>query len=1054
MSYISRAVVSSLSALSAILLPLSSFAQTPALINYQGRVLNGTNLVNGNVGLSLRLFNVSSGGTKLYEDSNTVTVADGLYSTFIGDHPTNSAFLSALTNTAVWVEVAVNGTTLAPREPLASVGYSLATRGLLVTTNGSIVLNPDLGTNSIAPSSAHAGIAGGLRNVIGTNSHGSFIGGGFNNSVLAGAQAVAIGGGTENNIGSSASYSTIGGGNGNRLADNGTYAAIVGGRDNSIGTNSSSSSIGGGYGNGVAGNSSYATIAGGYLNGIGTNANYTTIGGGFNNEVADNNRYATIAGGLTNRIGADAPRSAIGGGEGNSISNGTWLAVIAGGRANKVGTNAFGAAIGGGLDNRVADNSQVAVIAGGGYNGIGTNAFYAVVAGGYVNVIQDNSPYAAIPGGRDNAVGAGATNAFAAGRRAKANHRGTFVWADDTNADFASTTNNQFLIRAGGGVGIGTTVTTGAALTVAGSARFTGEVVAASFTGNGAALTGLGGTQLADGTVSNADLAAGSVNATTVQDGTLTGADIANGSISNADVAANTFWNTTGNAGTVPGTHFLGTTDSKPVEVRANNLRAVLIQPSNGAPNFVLGAAQNDIAGGTWGASILGGSNNTIGTASVHALIAGGRNNRIGTNALSVVIGGGQDNDVADNSFFATIAGGSQNDIGTNSDSAAIGGGRNNNVAGDSSGAIIHGGRLNFIGNDSDYTAIGGGFSHNVASNSQHATIAGGRQNTIGSGSHNAAIGGGDNNQISADSAYSVIPGGRDNLVGVGASNAFAAGRQAHANHRGAFVWADDTSANFASTASNQFLVRAGGGVGINTTEPEGPLHVSSGSAAAMAFGGSIGIFESGGDGYVSLLVPTNQTGGYIFGTAANNMDAGVIYNGSATRDLRLRVAGSPRMTITTNGNVGIGTTTPTGLLHVAGNAYAAAWLTTSDRNAKQDIAPVDAAAILEKISALPVASWSFKTEPDVKHIGPMAQDFRAAFGLGPNDTTIATVDADGVALAAIQALHDEVRRLKEEGTRLRDEATAWHGKQKAENEGLKKQLEELAQRLRALEAK
>jgi sulfatase modifying factor 1 len=138
MTYSSRVAASSFIALGVILFALAAPAQAPQLINYQGRLLNGTNLVNGSVGLSLRLFNTAAAGTKLYEDSNTVTVADGLYSTFIGDHPTNAAFLSALTNATVWVEVAANGVALSPRERLASVGYSLSTRGITVaaaTTN-------------------------------------------------------------------------------------------------------------------------------------------------------------------------------------------------------------------------------------------------------------------------------------------------------------------------------------------------------------------------------------------------------------------------------------------------------------------------------------------------------------------------------------------------------------------------------------------------------------------------------------------------------------------------------------------------------------------------------------------------------------------------------------------------------------------------------------------------------------------------------------------------------------------------------------------------------
>jgi hypothetical protein len=96
----------------------SGSAQVPLFLNYQGRLLNGTNLVNGNVGLSLRLFNVPAGGSRHYEDSNTVTVADGLYSTLIGDGTTAGSLVAALTNPAVYVEVAVNGVALTPRERL------------------------------------------------------------------------------------------------------------------------------------------------------------------------------------------------------------------------------------------------------------------------------------------------------------------------------------------------------------------------------------------------------------------------------------------------------------------------------------------------------------------------------------------------------------------------------------------------------------------------------------------------------------------------------------------------------------------------------------------------------------------------------------------------------------------------------------------------------------------------------------------------------------------------------------------------------------------------
>jgi hypothetical protein len=81
--------------------------------------------------------------------------------------------------------------------------------------------------------------------------------------------------------------------------------------------------------------------------------------------------------------------------------------------------------------------------------------------------------------------------------------------------------------------------------------------------------------------------------------------------------------------------------------------------------------------------------------------------------------------------------------------------------------------------------------------------------------------------------------------------------------------------------------------------------------------------------------------------------------------------------------------------------------LCKSDRNQKKNIAPVDGAAILGKVARLPISTWTYLEEPsEVRHLGPMAQDFRASFGLGNDDRTYYAVDAQGVALAAIQELN------------------------------------------------
>ena len=93
-------------------------------------------------------------------------------------------------------------------------------------------------------------------------------------------------------------------------------------------------------------------------------------------------------------------------------------------------------------------------------------------------------------------------------------------------------------------------------------------------------------------------------------------------------------------------------------------------------------------------------------------------------------------------------------------------------------------------------------------------------------------------------------------------------------------------------------------------------------------------------------------------------------------------------------------------------------FVSASDRNTKDNIRPVDPRAVLDKVASMPVSEWSYKHDPSSRHVGPMAQDFRAAFGLGHDDKGIATVDADGVALAAIQGLNEkvEVRSERAEG--------------------------------------
>jgi hypothetical protein len=121
-------------------------------------------------------------------------------------------------------------------------------------------------------------------------------------------------------------------------------------------------------------------------------------------------------------------------------------------------------------------------------------------------------------------------------------------------------------------------------------------------------------------------------------------------------------------------------------------------------------------------------------------------------------------------------------------------------------------------------------------------------------------------------------------------------------------------------------------------------------------------------------------------------------------------------------------------------------WTNTSDANKKHAFKTVDGDDILARIVSMPVSTWTYNTESDsVRHMGPTAQDFRKAFGLGDTEKAIATVDADGVSLAAVKALIQRTAQMRHENE---ERTTQLH----KENDELRSLVLELAQRLQQLE--
>lgn len=506
----------------------------------------------------------------------------------------------------------------------------------------------------------------------------------------------------------------------------------------------------------------------------------------------------------------------------------------------------------------------------------------------------------------DNSVAIGALSdatanlAVALGYRAQALHWASFVWADYTPAKFESTANNQFLIRASGGVGIGTNNPQSALHVV-------GTVTADAFAGP---------------LITSGDMAAARLNVGTNQVlsgmyATLAGGE-ANTNVADFAVLGGGEWNSIG---------------------------------TNADQSVLCGGEENTIA---WAAGLCflgGGQRNSLEPAAWHCALVGGGDNHIQHSVEYAILGGGMHNGIDPLADFGVLVGGQCNRITTNTIFAFIGGGTFNTNSG--SGSALIGGAYNVIGTNALSVFLGGGNGNTVATNAIYASLCGGISNSasgaaafIGGGGFDgvnpagntaggaaAAIAGGTANTASgsrstvagghnnsATNWYATVPGGAWNTAG--GQSSFAAGQAARALNDGCFVWNCDWMNALSTTAANQFLARANGGFSFYTS--------TSGGATLAAGSGS--------------------------------------------------------------------------------------WTSMSDRHAKENIAPVDSQTVLVKVAELPLSTWNYKAQdPAIRHLGPMAQDFKAAFGLGETDTGIASVDADGVALAAIQGLNMKLEAQQEQ---------------------------------------
>ncbi len=382
------------------------------------------------------------------------------------------------------------------------------------------------------------------------------------------------------------------------------------------------------------------------------------------------------------------------------------------------------------------------------------------------------------------------------------------------------------------------------------------------------------------------------------------------------------------------------------------------------SPSVIGGKHENTITPGVSGATIGGGGasspdNNRV--TDTFGTVSGGCSNRAGNDA-----------GLTSDAQFATVGGGFQN-VATSTYST-ISGGNTNQALGYA--AFVGGGVANTA--DGGTTSVGGGFFNYAEGQSN---FIGGGQNNLAIEGNGITVTGGFNNE--ANGEYSTIGGGSSNQA-TGTGSTISGGSDNNATGQSTTISGGSGNGaigSFSSVSGGQYNT-AGGGFstipGGSSNQSGGDYSFAAGQRAKVRDAAAAG----DADGDEGTFVWADSTGSDFVSDGPN----------------RFLVRASGGTKIYSNGAATVGVQLASG-----GNS----WGMLSDKNAKENFKSIDASEMLRRVAVLPVTFWNLKSQStDVKHIGPMAQDFHAAFGLGESDTHINSSDIDGVTLAAIQGLH------------------------------------------------
>ncbi len=211
------------------------------------------------------------------------------------------------------------------------------------------------------------------------------------------------------------------------------------------------------------------------------------------------------------------------------------------------------------------------------------------------------------------------------------------------------------------------------------------------------------------------------------------------------------------------------------------------------------------------------------------------------------------------------------------------------------------------------------------------------------------------------------------------------------------------TAMGYTSTASGRYATA----IGVqNVASGEASLALGDNARATGDNSFAIGSLAQATGAHSFALGRRSSTNGmsgaFVYGDFVSLYDTNVV-RASANNQFVVRAVGGTRFYSNAAATAGV-------RLNPGGGS----WVTISDSTKKEHFRTENAEAVLRKVMAMPITSWNYKAQPDsVRHIGPMAQDFHAAFGLGTDDTTIATVDIDGINMLAIKALAARTEQLQ-----------------------------------------